>query len=129
MKFLKLILTSCFLLTCLISEAHVRKVVPISRVFSSTGAYEQYENENGEGRDFLPGSGLFCVIDTDEGVYLSGVDKEDDIVSYEIWDSPTNCIGVYYDEINFVKKVVMTTTTCKIRINTDQVCYEGILNK
>lgn len=126
-RFLKLLLTGCLLMTCTFSYAgQVRKIVPISKVFACDSQYEgEWENI----RDRLPTSGIYCVIDTDEGVYLSGVDKEDDIVSYEIWDSPTNCIGVYYDEINFVKKVVMTTTTCKIRINTDQLCYEGILNK
>ena len=114
-------------MTCTFSYAgQVRKIVPISKVFACDSQYEgEWENI----RDRLPTSeSTVSLIQMKEYIF-SGVDKEDDIVSYEIRDSPTNCIGVYYDEINFVKKVVMTTTTCKIRINTDQVCYEGILNK
>lgn len=126
MKFLKLILTSCFLLTCLISEAHVRKVVIMNRVIVTQAGYN---NEIGEGADRIPEGGIVCVIDQEQGVELTGTSDEAQIVSYEIWDSPSNCVGVYYDEISFVKKVVKTTSTCKIRINTDQVCYEGILNK
>ena len=112
MKFLKIILMSYFLLTCFVLEAHVRKVVMMNRVIVT---HAGNINEEGEWGDRLPDGGIVCVIDQEQGVELTGTGDEAQIVSYEVWDSPTNCIGVYYDEINFVKKVVMTTTTCKIR--------------
>lgn len=106
----------------------VRKIVPLTRVVYGSSLGDN-KNEDPIRGDRIPEDGLFCVIDSSDGVYICGREDETEFDSYEIWDSPNTCMAVYYDEPSFVKAALTIQSTCKIRINTSSTCYEGILKK
>ncbi|MDE5791506.1 MAG: hypothetical protein K2H96_09810 [Muribaculaceae bacterium] len=60
------------------------------------------------------------------GIYIPGVDNND-IISFEIYTSNGICIGIYSEEIDFIKTLFSLSGEYEIRIVTDYAVFAGII--
>ena len=65
-----------------------------------------------------------CTIDSQNGVKIPGVDKND-IITYEVWESADVCVGIFYSESEFLTLLPSMSGNVRIVFRLSTGCIYG----
>lgn len=117
-RFLTLVAAMLMTCACLYADSGTRNSVQF-QVIVQTEPNQNPEDEDPEGIR-MPGKSIVGTIDIENGIHIPGLDKSQ-VTSYQVY-TDNECLGVWYNEPDFIMQLSELEGPAEIRINFSG-CY------